>query len=170
MPNTVILKGWKEFENKLNSLPKQLEKEVDFAVEDAAGLWEQKAKQDAPVDQGRLKQQISRKRVAAMNWEVVSPAEHSAWLEWGTKSKVRVPSDIAQYAAQFRGGGSGGGNAKTMIYAWMNRVGIPPEAQWAVFISIIVNGITPHPYFFIQRPFVQAQLDSDIKQILNTEH
>lgn len=169
MPTTVTLKGFKEFEDKLRNLPKQLEKEIDFVVEDAAGLWEQRAKQDAPKDQGRLVQQISRKRVAVMNWEVVSPSEYSAYLEWGTKSRVSVPSDIAGYAAQFRGG-TGSGDAKKMIYAWMARVGIPPEAQWPVFISIIVTGIKPHPYFFIQTPFVEKQLYNDIKQILTTEH
>lgn len=98
--------------------------------------------------------------------EVVSPAEYSAYVEWGTKTRVSVPPELQSYAAQFRGG-KGAGDAKKMIYAWMDRVGVPKDRQWVVFISIITKGIHPHPFFFIQKPVVEKQLIGDIKAILN---
>ncbi len=91
-------------------------------------------------------------------------------MEWGTKTKVKVPADIATYASQFRGGGSSGGNVKLKIFEWMKRVGIPPERQYFVFISIITKGISPHPFFFIQRPIVEKALFTGVNNILKTEH
>lgn len=169
MPNSVKLTGWKEFENNLKTLPRHIKTEVSHAVKDAGDTWEERAKLAAPTDQGLLKGSITSKRTGEMSAEVTSPAEYSAYIEWGTKTRVKVPSELQAYAAQFRGGGKGAGNARLMIYAWMNRVGIPKERQWFVFISIVTKGIHPQPYFFIQRPFVEKQLLDDLKHITSAE-
>jgi len=168
MAGTVTLTGFKEFEAKLKNLPGILLEEIDGQVEDATVLWHTGAVNDSPTDQGNLKRLLSVKKNAPMEWEVVSGADYSAYIEFGTKTRVNIPSDLQNYAAQFRGGGAG--NAKKFIFAWMQRVGIPKEAQYPVFLSIITKGIHPHPYFFIQRPLVQKQLDTNVQRILNTEH
>lgn len=169
MPTTVTLTGWKEFETKAKNLPKVLFQEIDGEVEDSARLWSAGAKRDAPVDQGFLRGQISSRKIGLMQSEVTSEADYSAYIEWGTKTKVNVPADMQAYASQFRGGINSGG-AKKMIFAWMNRVGVPKERQWIVFLSIIIKGIRPHPFFFIQKPVVQNQLNTNVQNILNTPH
>jgi HK97 gp10 family phage protein len=169
VPNQIQLKGFREFRSKLKSLPKEVKQEIGFEVQDAAANWEGRAKRDAPKDQGFLSNHITSRKTGEMNAQVVSGADYSAYMEWGTKLRVRVPANIASYAAQFRGAKSGR-NAKQMIYAWMNRVGIPEERQWIVFISIIVNGVKPQPFFFIQRPIVEKEFISSVRNILNTEH
>lgn len=170
--NSITLSGFKEFQDKLRNMNGILTREVDGVVKDAANVWSQRAKQDAPKDQGRLINEIKPIHVKAMESEVVVNVEYAAWVEWGTKTKVRVPPEIAQYAATFRGGGKRGERFATQkkIFAWMDRVGIPIEKQWFVWISIIVRGINPHPFFFIQRPIVEKQFIGDIKDILNTQH
>ena len=170
MPTTITLTGWKEFETKLAAMPKILESEVGGEVEDAGRLWADLAKEAAPVDVGFLRGSITSKQIAPMVNETTSPAEYSAWIEWGTKTRVRVPADLQAYASQFRGGGAKAGTAKQMIYAWMNRVGVPPQFQWPVFFSIITKGIHPHPFFFIQVPLVEKQLFTNVQKILTTEH
>lgn len=170
MPTTITLTGWKEFEDKLRNMPKTLEQEIGGEVEDAGRLWATLAKQDAPVDMGFLRGQITSVKTAAMVSETTSASEYSAYVEWGTKTRVQVPGDLQQYASQFRGGGVKAGNAKAMIYAWMARVGIPPQFQWPVFFSIITKGIHPHPFFFIQVPLVEKQLFTQVENILKTEH
>lgn len=170
MPTTVTLTGWKEFEKKALTLPKVLFDEIDGETEDAARLWAAGAKRDAPKDQGFLANGITSRKIGLMQAETTSNADYSAYLEWGTKTRVQVPADLQTYAAQFKGGGKNAGNAKQMIYAWMNRVGIPKEKQWFVFLSIIIKGIRPQPFFFIQTPVVQNQLNKNVQTILNTEH
>lgn len=170
MPNQVTPKGFDEFQRKLKALPPQLKKQAGALVYDAAQLWEEKAKLDVPVDQGRLRSLITAKKVSEMTSETVSAADYSAYIEWGTKSRVRVPADIAAYASEFRDTGKAGGRFELQkaLYAWMDRVGIPDDKQWFIYISIVTKGIHPHPYFFIQRPFVQKQLFTDLEHMLNT--
>ena len=171
MPDGFQIQGLPELQSKIVDLYPELIDELDFAARDAAALWEQRAKEDAPKDQGRLASAITSMQTGFLEYDTVSPVEYSAYLEWGTRGKVNVPAELADYAIQFKGSGSGGGEtAKEMIFAWMKRVGIAEDKQWAVFASIMINGIRPHPCFFIQMPFVQNQLNSDIASILNTPH
>lgn len=170
MPTGIDLKGFKEFQKKLENLPHELEEEIDAEVADAGKLWEQRAKQDAPVDQGLLRSQIRFDKTKNLESQITSPVDYSAYIEWGTKSRASVPAEIASYAEQFRGGKGNGGEAKKMIFAWMDRVGIPKEAQYPIFISIITKGIKPHPYFFIQQPIVEKELIGHIQSILKTPH
>jgi len=166
----ITLQGFKEFENKLKNLPKDVKKEVGGETFAAAKNWEKRAKIAAPKDQGRLVGQIKGSQIGELASNVSVNVDYAPYEEWGTKSKVNVPPELASYAATFRGGGPGGGNARRMIYAWMDRVGIPKERQWFVFISIIVKGIRPHPFFFIQAPIVEKEFIKNVKNILETEH
>jgi hypothetical protein len=170
MPANITLSGFKEFADKCNNLPAQLAEEIDGEVEDAARLWESGAINDAPVDQGFLKAGITKDKTDNGEWNITSNAEYSAFIEWGTKTRVNVPAELQAYAVTFRGGGSRGGNAKILIYAWMDRVGVPKQFQFITFISIITKGIHPHPFFFIQEPIVEQQLLTNVRNILNTEH
>jgi hypothetical protein len=167
LPNTVTIKGFKEYSDKLNKLSTQFPEQLDDIAEIAAQQWEQLAKRDVPVDQGFLKSGISHKQEALNKWEIVSSKEYSPYMEWGTKSRVNVPAELQSYAAQFRGG-SPGAKVKGLIYEWVLRKGIPKEAQWPIFISIMRNGVKPHPFFFIQRPIVEKQLMNDLKQLIET--
>lgn len=169
MPNAITLEGWTEGIAKLKAMPEILYDEIDGEVQDAAENWEGLAKAAAPVDQGALRNGISSYKVAQMNWETVSASEYSPYIEWGTRTKVRVPGELSAYAQQFKTGYQPGG-AKKAIFAWMNRVGIPKERQWIVFLSIMIKGINPHPFFFPQKPIVERGLITNVDRILKTEH
>lgn len=166
----IQLQGFKEFKNKLNRLPKEIKHEIGGETFFAAKNWERLSKQAAPVDQGRLRGSIKGSQIGELASQTTVNVEYAPYLEWGTKSKVSVPPELSAYAATFRGAGKGGGKAREMIYAWMNRVGIPTELQWVTFISIIVKGIKPHPFFFIQAPVVENEFLKNVRNILNTEH
>lgn len=169
-PLSISLRGMKGFQDAFQTFSKTVIKEVGFEIQDASNQWAQLAKQAAPTDQGRLKGEIVARKNKDLESETVSQAAHSPYLEFGTLSKVKVPAELASYAAQFRGTGAKGQNAKRFIYAWMDRVGIPKERQWFVFISIITNGIRPHPYFFPQKPIVEKSLFTNIQRIMNKPH
>jgi hypothetical protein len=103
MANEIILTGWKEFQGKLNKLPKEVIEQADAIVEDHALDWEERAKVSAPVDKGFLRQGIRANKVSDMNWQVLSNVNYSPYREWGTGTKVRVPSELQRYAIQFKG-------------------------------------------------------------------
>ena len=168
MPS-IVLSGFEEFQGKLKGLPALMQREVGAEIQDASRRWESRAKQAAPVDQGRLRNSITSRKTGVMSAEVTVNSEDAPWLEWGTKTKVRVPSELQAYASQFRGKGSGR-DAKKMIYEWCKRNGIPEEAWYPIYRSIMRFGINPHPFFFIQLPLIQVELRKNIPNILNTLH
>lgn len=163
---TIQISGLKELQKKLKTLPQDLIDDVDFAMGDAARKYESLAAQAAPVDQGRLKGEITSYREAVMQWVVVSPNEVSAWMEFGTRSRVQVPGDLQAYAAQFKGAGSGKGDPKKMIFDWCKRKGIEEAFWFPIFIKIMREGIHPHPFFFKHREPIKKQLNNDLKQVV----
>jgi hypothetical protein len=103
VPNQVTILGFKEFKAKLATLPQDIREEADGFVEDAALNWAERAKLDAPVDSGFLQKHISAKPVMQMEWEVDSSMFYSPYVEWGTGTRVSVPSELTTYALQFKG-------------------------------------------------------------------
>lgn len=168
--NTIELTGWKEFEQKCLDMTKILPEEMDEAARFAAQTWEQGAKRDAPKDFGKLSGEISSKQNKPGEWEVVSAKEYSPFMEWGTKLRARVPAELADYASQFQNDFSVPSEfgVKAMIYDWAKRKGIPKEAWWPIYKTIMTIGVMPHPFFFTQRPIAERQLLGDLEQMINT--
>jgi len=138
MASGVFIKvdGLKELQKKFKDIPQKVLEEVDGAMAVAALDYESRAVGSVPVDTGRLKGGISYKKIKDLHYEVVSPVEYSAYVEWGTRSNVQVPADLESYAIQFkRSDGSGG-------------------------------GMRPQPFFFIHRGIVYKQLKQDIRQAI----
>lgn len=130
--------GFKEFEKKLHSLPKEIQEEAGAYVLDAAQEWEERAKLDAPKDTHIMSGNITNKQTGELSAEVTSPVDYSPYVEWGTGTRVSVPSDLVSYAAQFKG-------TKKVV------------------------GRYPHPFFFIQKPFVEKSLLENLIKLVNTE-
>ena len=141
--SSVNVIGLGEVQAKLNGLSAEVLEEVDIEVQDAAKLWEQLAKELAPVDTGFLRGNILGAPAGFLNAEVVSPVFYSPYQEWGTGDSKNIPDDLIAYAAQFRRGSK-------------KRKGIPPA-----------NG---DGFFFKHKPEVQEVLFGNINKILNTEH
>jgi len=161
------LYGFDEYAAFLRNVPKVIKEETDFAFDEAAMAWVDGAVRAAPVDQGRLKQSI-RKDKTKTGYEVSVGVEYAAFLEWGTKTQVKVPTELQEYAQKFKGAKGSGGDVKRIIFAWCKRVGIPPERWFLVYRSIMIKGIKPNPFFFTQRTAVERQLMGDLQQILET--
>lgn len=163
---TIEIKGLDKIIKKFGAIPKNVKEETDGVFAIAANDYVNRAVSDAPVDQGILKNEISSYKEKDLTYVVVSGAEWSAFIEFGTRSRVQVPSDLTAYAAQFKGGGISGKGAKQKIFDWCKRVGIPEEAWWSVFINVMTIGIHPHPFFFKHREEVFKQLLKDLNPAL----
>lgn len=127
--------GLKELQTKLQGLPKEISKEVSAIVESGAKEWVRGAKRDCKaVDNGFLRAGISYAPVSKTGYEVVSSANYSAYVEWGTITKVDVPAELSAYAIQFKGKG-------------IRKNG----------------GMIPRPFFFKQRQQVKRLLEQRLK-------
>jgi hypothetical protein len=184
---SIEVKGIKELQQKIGRIPGNVRKEFDAELAAVADDFVNRAQADAPTDQGILRNMITRKKEAPMEWKVVSGANWSAWIEFGTRSRVQIPSEFSAFASQFRGKGGGGQGFYDAILAWVKRKGITgtysvktkkrtgnkidqqiedEQTAHAIYLSILRHGIHPHPFFLKQIPIARAQIDQNINQVV----
>lgn len=93
----------KRLEKASEAIQIQTQTEITSGAQDIAA----EAKQRAPVNFGILKNLISfipaEKSQNGYQAEVVSAADYSAYVEFGTGTKVEVPGDLTEFALQFKG-------------------------------------------------------------------
>jgi hypothetical protein len=151
----------------MGAIPDAVSQELDAEMAVIANEFVNRAVQDAPVDQGVLKNSITFYQESLMNWKIVSGANYSAYVEFGTRSKVQVPSDVQDYASVFQGQGTG--SAKSFfdsIKDWVKRKGIDEKAAYPIAISILRQGVNPHPYFFKQLPQAQVDINRNLSAVV----
>lgn len=166
MARSVNLRGFKEYEKKMKTAGAKLSKLADLEASASAQIIANAARNRAPVNDGTLRASIHAQGSNG-KYKVTASAEYAAYVEFGTKKRAKVPADLQNYANQFKGGGGSAQEAKTAIYAWMNKQGIPKEQQWGIFISIMVNGIRPHPFLFPSVDEEQPKFYERVKNLLN---
>jgi hypothetical protein len=164
---TISLIGVEDLIKDLKKYDDRIQTEIAHEIEASARTIIRNAKRNAPKDQGNLSRLISYKKIDKLGQELISGAEHSAFTEFGTKSKVRITNpELAPLAQQFKGVKLARGKMgfRQAIYEWAKRKGIPKEAWYPIFISILRFGINAHPYFF---PAYYAEIPLLRKRIEN---
>ena len=134
----INIAGVKELQARLNSVSKEVHKEVLGEIKDAAQKWVALSKRDAPIDLGKLRQNITADISPSWGASVISNANYSPYIEWRTITKVDVPGELADYAIQFKGRG-------------IRKNG----------------GIIPRPFFFKQRAVIEKMLIKNINNVLD---
>ena len=105
------IKGLQELLKKFKTLDKEIIKNVDDLIEGAAQEIEIDAKVAAPVNKlksgGSLRQGIKAEPIQGekLGYRVVAKEKYSAFMEFGTGGKVKVPSELKEIALQFKGKG-----------------------------------------------------------------
>jgi hypothetical protein len=164
---SIQIEGLNEVIKKIGSIPEDLKVLVDAEMGATAATFVDRAVAAAPVDNGILRNGISFTQVGEMDWEIVSSVDYSPFVEFGTRSRVKVPAELSSYAAQFRNVKTGTAQgAKKLIFAWCKRKGIKEEAWEAIYIKIMRSGINPHPFFFPQLPIARAEINKNLKQVV----
>lgn len=93
------------------------EKEIKDAILIATRQTSANAKAFAPVDKAGIKSSI-RPYNKGMSGEVVVGAEYGPYQEFGTGTKVQVPSELRDYAMQFKGKGIRQVNMRAQPYLY----------------------------------------------------
>jgi HK97 gp10 family phage protein len=108
------------------------------------------AKQRAPVNFGQLRLSIAKTDATIqLNRSLIfSNAPYSAYVEFGTGTKVKIPAGFESLAAKYRG--KGGGSFDDLldnIRDWCKKKGIDEKLAYPIAVSILRTGIKPQPYF-----------------------
>jgi HK97 gp10 family phage protein len=162
------VKGINEVISNLRKYGKEAEKDVEGVTELTARNIEKYAKQSAPVNFGKLGQSIVTEKVNPTTYKVVVNAPYGAYMEFGTGTKVEVPSELESVAREFQGKKSG--NFKTAledIKQWCRSKGIPEEAAYPILAKILKVGITPKPYLYPAYLRGKTEYLDKLKKVLN---
>lgn len=167
--------GLDQFRGQIESAKKVIQAEVSAEIQTAAMEFEGLAKRSASDfgDRGTLRQSIGHRQIDAFNYEVFVGTFYAPFIEFGTKSKARVPAGLEDVAAQFRGQkGSGALSLIEAIKGWVKRKGIASgkELDRVAFViarSIYRNGISPRPFFYKHITPVRTKLFSRLQTILS---
>ena len=138
MANELKLEGFKEFGDKLKSASTDVLDEIDAEVYDAAKMWEERAKIDCPKDNA------GGGGIAGSIF-----GDRTGFME----SEVVSPVAHSPY----------------MEWGTGTRVSVPADLQgYAIQFKgkKSVIGVYPQPFFFIQKPIVEAHLINRIKEIV----
>lgn len=179
-PYTITIEGLDKLKGGLKNLPPDLKQQLDFELEDAAAELEEKAKVSASQgsDKGQIARDISSFKSGNLSFDTVSAAPHSAFREFGTRSKVQVPAELASFASQFnvkKGSEKAEGTvdgvkhhtvAQRAIYEWCKRHGIDKKGWYMIYVKIMNEGSAPKPFFFKHFPEVKKNLVKNVTDIV----
>jgi len=154
--------------NALQDKSEDIQARADQAIGESAKMIETKAKQNTPVGaDGRLRASISAEKDRDLNWAVIVNSRYAPYVEFGTKSKVSVPSGLEGYAMQFKGGGGSFDELVKSIRNWAKKKGIPEDAVYPISISITREGVSAQPFLFPAFEAERKRLLKDLKKVLN---
>jgi len=153
--SSIKIEGLDDVLGRLKTLPQKVTSEVATEIQDGAQAIAAEAKQRAPGDQGFLRNLIAAAKIDITTWEVVSGADYSPFVEFGTLEKVEVPAELQAFAAQFKGDFASGTysegsglTAKEAIFNWCERQGIDKNLWYPIYVSIMIHGTKAQPFFF----------------------
>jgi hypothetical protein len=168
-----LTKGAKSFERLIKEFP---DKVSDVLNSNALEI-ERNAKTAAPADRGLLRQTISADLSKPLQKHLTANAPYAAYVEFGTgkyaaEQVSKYPADYQKFASQFKGKGGGGfKDFIRLLTEWVRRKGIdkkhPERTAYAIAISILRNGVHPHPFMIPALINQQKEIVNDIKTLLN---
>lgn len=167
------------------SMAKELPDIVSGELETMSQEWVKLAKTDAPADQGALRGAITYYPAGPMKYEIVAQKFYAPFMEFGTKGKYTPIPGTEAIAAEFKGYKGGDFmELLRMIVRWVKRKGITGtysvktrkrsgnkinqfaedySAAWPIAMSILKNGVNPHPFFFKQMHIVWPQMVRNVE-------
>ena len=134
---------------------------------------ESKAKINAPVDEGVLRGSINSRyddkaqRVTITAGGGPRGVFYAPYVEFGTKTKGKVPAGYQQFANQYRGIRKGKfADLKRNIAEWARKKGIPEEAVFPISMQIARRGVPARPFLIPAFESERTQLLNRLKRVL----
>lgn len=176
---TATITGLNGLEKRFVSATEDIEVIVINELDAGCQEWVSLSSRDAPKDTGQLTGEIRFEKIATLQREVQANKEYAPFMEFGTKGKYRAIPGTEAIAAKFKGTGTSQGKMFQFILAWTRRKGIAGRfsvktrkrvgskgtqqkedlsAAWPIFLSILRNGVNPHPFFFKQQHIVWPEM------------
>ena len=161
------IKGLTKVLKDLEKFGDEAKKEVDTITKVTSMDIVADAKAFAPKNNGKLAQSIVFTKVGEADYKVVVNSPYGAYVEFGTGSKVKIPTELQAVASQFKGKKAGTfEEGLRAIKDWCKSKGIPENAAYPIFMSILRKGQEPQPYLYPAFVKGGTQFLKDLKKLL----
>lgn len=161
------IKGLTKVLKDLEKFGTEAKKEVDEVTKITSMDVVADAKAFAPKNNGKLAQSIIYTKVGESDYKVVVNSPYGAYVEFGTGSKVKVPTELQAVASKFKGKKAGTfEQGLQAIRDWCKSKGIPENAAYPIFMSILRKGQEPQPYLYPAFVKGRKQYLKDLKELL----
>jgi HK97 gp10 family phage protein len=161
------IKGLTKVLKDLEEFGKEGKMVIDIVAEVTSMDIVADAKAFAPKNNGKLAQSIAYTKIADADYKVVVNSPYGAYVEFGTGSKVQVPTELQGIASQFKGKKAGTfEQGLRAIKDWCKNKGIPESAAYPIFMSILEKGQEPQPYLYPAFIKGRKQYLKDLKTVL----
>lgn len=146
-----------------------LAEEIDFEIQACALDIVKDAKQAAARNLGVLARGISQVKVAPFQYRIISAANYSAFVEFGTKRRVQIPAGWEDVAKEFKGLklDSGGMTFEDAINLWGKQKGIPKDRWHGIYLKLLFVGANPHPFLIPAFIANTNKLEQRLNNLLN---
>ncbi len=114
----VIITGDKGLIRSLRKFGRDAEKGIGEVTEFTARDAELNAKKEAPVDTGKLRQNIITEKETNLHYKVIALEDYAPYMEFGTGDKAIAPEIFKDQADQFRGAGIRNVNLKPQPFMY----------------------------------------------------
>lgn len=178
--------GLDRLQSLFKRLPREVQKDLDNELQDTAGEIEAAAKREAPKDEARLANSISKKKEGILKYGVVAQTAYAGYQEFGTKTFVDVPPGLESVANSLKGSTAGAGNPLEAIQKWVKRKGIAgtfnvktrkqsrsrsslqniKQVAFLIWRKISKFGIRPKKYFFKHVEPAQKRLTTRFSNVI----
>lgn len=169
---TISLSGLNAVNISIDNYSKELFQEVDYEFQACALNIVKDAKVAAARNAknlGFLARGISQVKKSMFNYQIISAANYSAFMEFGTKSLVSVPSGFEDLANSFKGVKIDNGSItfKQAIYTWAEQKGISEKLWYPIYMKIAIMGVKPHPFLIPAYVSNTIKLQNRLNLLLN---
>jgi len=145
----INLQGVKQVTEMINRFGKEGVQKSAEIVKGVAYTMQETAQKKAPENNGDLRQSIKPEEQDKLTWQLVANAPYSAYMEFGTGTRVDIPVGWEAEASKFKGLKTGTfEDGLKRIKAWCRKQGIDEDLAFWIFMKILKVGLTPRPFMY----------------------
>ncbi len=162
------VKGEKELIKALSAFGRQGRKVIGRTVQLTSLNATRNAKDNAPANNGQLKNGIINKKISTYSAKTVATEPYSAYQEFGTGKQVSVPAEFRDMAIKFKNRSKGSfEQGLASIRAWAINKGIDEKAAYPIFMAILRRGLRPQPFMYPALLIARKNFPIDLKKELD---
>lgn len=122
---TLKLDGVEKVLAALKDVQNEVVTKVDAELEASANKMVAKAKDKAPFNFGQLKNSIGSEKESRLRYVIFANAYHAPYIEFGTRGKVKVPSELQDVAQKVKSRPKRGSYDDMIdnIFEWLKKKG-----------------------------------------------